>query len=79
MKKRSHHKQIDRNNRSSTTRERQIIPGSVVLSHIPESIAEANHRFQALVEKDTDRSLEELQGAVEYLLDRVKAARGLYG
>ena len=56
-----------------------MIPRSVVLSHIPESIAKANHKFQALVEKDTDRSLEELQGAVEYLLERVKAARGLYG
>jgi hypothetical protein len=56
-----------------------MIARSKAVKHIPESIAEAHHRVQALVEKGADTSLEELQGAVEYLLDRVKAARGLTG
>jgi hypothetical protein len=77
MKKRSHHEPIDRNNRSSATGERHMIGRSTAVSHISESIAEAHHRVQSLVEKGADMSLEELQGAVEYLLDRVKAARGL--
>jgi hypothetical protein len=78
MKKRRH-KQIDRNNRSSTKGERHMIARSTSVSLIPESIAEAHHRVQSLVEKGADMSREELQGAVEYLLDRVKAARGLNG
>jgi hypothetical protein len=54
-----------------------MIAGSAAASHIPESIAQAHHRVQTLVEKGADLSLEELQGAVEYLLDRVKASRGI--
>jgi len=56
-----------------------MIARSTSVSLIPESIAEAHHRVQSLVEKGADMSREELQGAVEYLLDRVKAARGLNG
>ena len=56
-----------------------MIARSTAVPHIPESIAEAHHRVQSLVEKGADISLEELQGAVEYLLDRVKAARGPNG
>jgi hypothetical protein len=44
---------------------------------IPESVAEAYDRVESLVTRDRKISLEQLQGAVEYLLDRVKAARGL--
>ncbi len=54
-----------------------MIGRSTAVSHIPESIAEAHHRVQSLVEGGAEISLEELQGAVEYLLDRVKAARAL--
>ena len=43
---------------------------------IPESVAVAYDGVQSLVSNDGSASLEELQGAVEYLLDRVKAARG---
>jgi hypothetical protein len=46
---------------------------------IPESVAQAYDGVQSLVARDKAASLEELQGAVEYLLDRVKAARGLDG
>ena len=56
-----------------------MIARSTSVSLIPESIAEAHHKVQSLVEKGADMSLEALQGAVEYLLDRVKAARGLNG
>jgi hypothetical protein len=49
------------------------------ISPIPESIAEAYGRVQSLVERGSDVSLEELQAAVEYLLDIVKAAQGLNG
>ncbi len=44
---------------------------------IPQSVAEAHDRVQSLVERGRNVSLEELQGAVEYLLDTVKAARSL--
>ena len=44
-------------------------------SQIPESVAEAYDGVESIVASDRDASLEELQGAVEYLLDRVKAAR----
>ena len=47
------------------------------ISQIPESVAEAYDGVQAIVAPDGSASLEELQGAVEYLLDTVKAARGL--
>ncbi len=46
---------------------------------IPESVAQAYDGLQALVTQDSAASLEKLQGAVEYLLDKVKAARGLDG
>jgi hypothetical protein len=52
---------------------------SISVPRIPESIAKAHDRVQSLVERSGDVSLEQLQGAVEYLLDTVKAARGLNG
>ncbi len=79
MKKRPHHEQIDRNKRSSITRRRSTIARSKSLSNIPESITEAHDRVQSLVKSGGDVSLEELQGAVEYLLDTVKAARSIKG
>lgn len=48
-------------------------------SQIPESVAEAYDGVQSLVATDGPASLEELQGAVEYLLDTLKAAQGLNG
>ncbi len=47
----------------------------ILASQIPESVAEAYDGVQSLVAPDGSASLEELQGAVEYLLDTVKAAR----
>lgn len=44
-------------------------------SQIPESVAEAYDGVQSLVATDGSASLEELQGAVEYLLDTLKAAQ----
>jgi hypothetical protein len=83
MKKRSHHKQIDRKSRrksrSSITGARHMIARSIFVPPISESIAEAQHRVQSLFDRGGDVSLEELQGAVEYLLDKVKAARGPNG
>ena len=76
MKKRSRHEPIDRKNRSSSKGTRRMIATGVSVSHIPESVAEAHGRVQSLVERSGDVSLEELQAAVEYLLDIVKAARG---
>jgi len=52
---------------------------SIFVQSIPESITEAQDRVQSLFERGGDVSLEELQGAVEYLLDKVKAARGING
>jgi len=51
----------------------------MLISQIPESVAEAYDGVQSLVAPDGSASLEELQGAVEYLLDTVKAARCLDG
>jgi hypothetical protein len=75
MKKHSHHEQIDRNDRSSATGERHMTSGSPLVAHIPESIAEALGTANSLVERGGYVSLEELQGAVEYLLDTVKEAQ----
>lgn len=47
----------------------------IFASQIPESVAEAYDGVQSLVAPDGSASLEELQGAVEYLLDTVKAAQ----
>jgi hypothetical protein len=44
-------------------------------SPIFDLVVRANIRVQSLVARDPIVSLEELQGAVEYLLDTVKAAR----
>ena len=44
-------------------------------SQIPESVADAYDGVQSLVAPDGSASLEELQGAVEYLLDTLKAAQ----
>ena len=51
----------------------------IFASQIPESVVEAYDGVESIVVSDRDASLEELQGAVEYLLDRVKAARELNG
>jgi hypothetical protein len=79
MKKRSDHRKYDRRNRSSTTGEHDMIAGSNTVAHIPESIGRAYDRLQSLFQSSSDVSLEELQGALEYLLDKVKAARGFNG
>lgn len=55
---------------------RHMISRGVSVSHIPETIAEAYGTVQSLVERCDHVSLEELQAAVEYLLDIVKATRG---
>ena len=52
---------------------------SNVQAQIPESVGRAYDRLQSLFQSGGDASLEELQGAVEYLLDKVKAARGTSG
>jgi hypothetical protein len=51
----------------------------IFASQIPESVVQAYDGVESIVASDRDASLEELQGAVEYLLDRVKAARELDG
>jgi hypothetical protein len=51
----------------------------IFASQIPESVVQAYDGVESIVARDHDASLEELQGAVEYLLDRVKAARELNG
>jgi hypothetical protein len=79
MKKRSHKEKIDRSDRSSTTEKSHVIARRIFKSQIPESVAEAYDSMQSLVKRDGNPSLEELQGAVEYLLDKLKAARGLNG
>jgi hypothetical protein len=56
-----------------------VIARRIFKSQIPESVAEAYDSMQSLVKRDGNPSLEELQGAVEYLLDKLKAARGLNG
>lgn len=48
-------------------------------SQLPEPVARAYDGVQSAVRRNCHASLEELQGAVEYLLDRVKAARGPEG
>ena len=72
MKKRSHHGQIDQTKRSSSRGKRH---SAIFELQIPESVAKAYDGVQSLVTRDGETSLEELQGAVEYLLDRVRAAR----
>lgn len=56
-----------------------MIGRSTAVSQIPESIGRAYDRLQSLLQRGGDVSFEELQGAVEYLLDKVKAARGING
>ena len=56
-----------------------MIARSNAVAHIPESIGRAYDRLQSLFQGSGDVSLEELQGALEYLLDKVKAARGFNG
>ena len=56
-----------------------MIISGVSISHLPESIVQAHGRLQSLLERCGETSLDELQGAVEYLLDIVKAARGPNG
>ncbi len=47
----------------------------IFASQVPESVAEAYDGVRSVVARDGAASLEELQAAVEYLLDKVKAAR----
>jgi len=75
MKKRTHHGKIDRTDRSSSRGKGNSNPRAIFELQIPESVAEAYDRVQFLVTRDRKISLEELQGAVEYLLDKVKAAQ----
>ena len=56
-----------------------MIAKRIADSQVPESVARAYDGVQSVLTRDGHASLEELQGAVEYLLDRVKAARGLEG
>ena len=56
-----------------------MIARSIFVPPVPESIAEAHRKVQSLFERGGDVSLEELQGAVEYLLDKVRAAGGQNG
>lgn len=44
-------------------------------STMPAAVARAYERVHLLVARDTNVSLEEMQGAVEYLLDKIRAAR----
>ena len=46
---------------------------------IPETVAEAYRRVESLITHGDHTSLEELQGAVEYLLDKIIAARSKPG
>ena len=75
MKKRTRHGQIDLTKRSSSREKRNLNARAVFELRIPESVAEAYDSVKSLVTHDGDISLEELQGAVEYLLDKVKAAQ----
>jgi hypothetical protein len=59
--------------------ERHMSARHIFASQIPESVAEAYDGVQSLVATDGPASLEELQGAVEYLLDTLKAAQGFKG
>jgi hypothetical protein len=77
MKKLSHH--LEQKNRTSTAGERHMNARSIFAPPISESIRKAYDRLQCLCERGGSVSLEELQGAVEYLLDKVKAERGLNG
>jgi len=52
-----------------------MIARRIFASQVPESVAEAYDSVRSVVARDGAASLEELQGAVEYLLDKVKAAR----
>jgi hypothetical protein len=56
-----------------------MISRSASDSQIPPSVAEAYDGVQSLVARDSTASLEELQGAVEYLLTKVMEARVLNG
>ena len=56
-----------------------MIISGVSISHLPDSIVQAHALLQSLFERDDDTSLDELQGAVEYMLDIIKGARGLNG
>ena len=56
-----------------------MIASRISKTQIPESIAQACDQVNSLLAKIPDTSLEDLQGAVEYLLDTVKAARNSDG
>ena len=56
-----------------------MIARRISKAQIPESIAQACDQLNSLLAHAPDTSLEDLQGAVEYLLDTVKAARELDG
>ena len=52
-----------------------MIARRISKAQVPESIAQACDQVNSLLANTPDTSLEDLQGAVEYLLDTVKAAR----
>jgi hypothetical protein len=57
----------------------KMIARRISKAQIPESIAQACDQLNSLLAHAPDTSLEDLQGAVEYLLDTVKAARSSGG
>ncbi len=77
MNKHSLHKQVDSKTIDPLPGEPHMTTGPTADLQMPESVAEAFRRVEALVTHGGNTSLEELQGAVEYLLDKVKAARDL--
>jgi hypothetical protein len=58
--------------------ENEMIARRISESQLPKPVARAYEGVQSVVARNGHASLEELQGAVEYLLDRVKAARGFH-
>jgi hypothetical protein len=52
-----------------------MIARRIFASQVPDSVAEAYDGVLSVVARNGAASREELQGAVEYLLDKVKAAR----
>jgi hypothetical protein len=64
---------------STSGRMIQMIARRISKAQVPESIAQACDQLNSLLAHAPDTSLEDLQGAVEYLLDTIKAARNSDG
>jgi len=65
--------------RPTTTGQGHMSSRRIFEPQIPESVTDACDGVRSLVERGAAASLEELQGAVEYLLTKVMEARGLDG